>query len=183
MGDFVDDAKFLRRRGSVAAADHADRAARSRRGDGFGHGFGAAGEGVELEHARGAVPDDGLRARDHFGKDGAACGTGVEAFPTRGDAFLVGGGFGVRVGCKFIGSHEIDRQMNFHPLRRGLVEEFLCDLRTFRVEEAVSDLHALQHLLEGESHAAADDDLVGLVEQVVDERDLIRDLCAAEDGE
>ncbi len=32
-------------------------------------------------------------------------------------------------------------------------------------------------------HAAADDDLVGLVEQIADERNLVRDLGSAEDGE
>ena len=40
-----------------------------------------------------------------------------------------------------------------------------------------------QHLLEGEGHAAADDDLVGLLEEVVDERDLVGDLGPAQDGE
>jgi hypothetical protein len=41
----------------------------------------------------------------------------------------------------------------------------------------------LKDLVEREGHAAADDDLVGLLEQVVDEGNLVGDLGAAEDGE
>ena len=73
--------------------------------------------------------------------------------------------------------------MNLHALGRGLGKKLLRDLRAFGVEEAVPDLHAFEHLFESEGHAAADDDLVGLVEEVVDERDFVRDFRPTEDGE
>ena len=48
------------------------------------------------------------------------------------------------------------------------------------LEEALADLVALG-LEEGEHHAAADEQLVGLAEQVVDDAELVGDLRAAED--
>ena len=44
-------------------------------------------------------------------------------------------------------------------------------------------LDALQGLLEGEGHAAANDELVHLVNHVLDQLDLICDLGPAEDGQ
>jgi hypothetical protein len=49
------------------------------------------------------------------------------------------------------------------------------------VEQRVADRHSREDFLEGEGHAATDDDLVGLVEQVVDQLDLVGDLGATED--
>ena len=71
--------------------------------------------------------------------------------------------------------------MSFTPLAFAFADEFRDDLRALGVEETVADRHALQDLLEGEGHAAADDDLVGLFEEIVDQRDLVGDLGPAED--
>jgi hypothetical protein len=51
------------------------------------------------------------------------------------------------------------------------------------IEEALANGHAIDLLLEGIGHAAADDDLIGLLEQVVDQRNFVRDFRPPENGE
>jgi hypothetical protein len=86
-------------------------------------------------------------------------------------------------GIKLIGANEVHGQGDLDALGGRLGEEFLGDLRALGVVQAVTDLPFLEFLLEGEGHAAADDELVGFLEEVVDEGDLVRDLGAAEDGQ
>ena len=73
--------------------------------------------------------------------------------------------------------------MIFLPFALRLLHQVGHELRAFGVVERIADGHVVQNFLERERHAAADDDFVGLVEQVVDELNLVRDLRAAEDRE
>merc|ERR1719387_1916328 len=70
----------------VAAADDALVALRRRLGDGLEHGLGALGEGIELEDARRAVPDDRLRLEHLLAEERHRRGTAVHALPALGDA-------------------------------------------------------------------------------------------------
>ncbi|MEI9896674.1 MAG: hypothetical protein WDN28_23140 [Chthoniobacter sp.] len=54
--------------------------------------------------------------------------------------------------------------MNLHPFGRSLVEELFRDLCAFRVEEGLLPISMPSRtFLKVKGHAAADDDLVGLV--------------------
>ncbi len=67
-------------------------------------------------------------------------------------------------GSKLVGDHEVDGQMNLHPFGRSLVEELFRDLCAFRVEEGLLPISMPSRtFLKVKGHAAADDDLVGLV--------------------
>ena len=46
----------------------------------------------------------------------------------------------------------------------------------------LTDLNVLQGLLEGEGHAAANDELVNLVNEILDQLDLVGHFCPAENG-
>ena len=59
----------------------------------------------------------------------------------------------------------------------------LVAVSTIFISMGVTDGHVLVDLEEGVGHAAADDHLVHLVDEVLDELDLVGDLGPAEDGE
>jgi hypothetical protein len=93
----------------------------------------------------------------------------VEAHPALRDPGRVVRRARRRVRVEPVRADVVDRQDDRDPARLGLLDQLADDLRPLRVEEAVADLHPVEDLLEGEGHAAADDDLVGLVDQVADE--------------
>ena len=72
-----------------------------------------------------------------------------------------------------VGQHDLDAAL------RGLGEVAPTGVELVLLEQALADLVALG-LEEGEHHAAADEQPVGLVEQVVDDAELVGDLGAAE---
>ena len=202
MRDLVNDLEFLGRRGGVAAADHGDRTGGGGLGDRLGHGLGRTSELIELEHPGRAVPDDGPGPADHLGEKVDRLRAGIEAHPAGGNALVVGDQHGVRPHIKRLRSgfrggvlgenhrgqlriraKEVDRQRDPDVPDRGLGKQFLRNLGSLGIIQTVADRHALQFLLEGKGHPAANDDLVGLLEEAVDERNLVGDLRAAEDGE
>ena len=62
-------------------------------------------------------------------------------------------------------------------------EDAVPPLRALLVVERLADLHALGNLEERVRHPAADDHLVDLCDEVLEQQDLVGDLGAAEDGE
>src|SRR6478736_5006212 len=98
MADFVDDFGLLGGRCRVAATDDGDGSGLGGLDDGRGYCLGACGEGFELEYADRSVPDDGLGLLDRCSEELARLGTAVEPLPAVGDAGLVGGRTGRRIG-------------------------------------------------------------------------------------
>ena len=72
--------------------------------------------------------------------------------------------------------------MDMNSLGPGLLDQFGNDFGTCRIEETLPDLHSIHDLAEGVCHAAANDDIIGLVEEIADERDFVSNLGTAENG-
>ena len=137
-------------------------------------------EVVELEHARRAVPQDGLGALDDVGEDFLRLRAYVEAFPAVGDFIDVAE---LRVGFvrEGVGDLGVYGQYHVHALVLGFLEQVEGQVQL--VVLADGEAHAAaQGLGEGVRHAAGDDEVVHLVEQVLDDFDLGGNLRAAHDG-
>ncbi len=137
------------------------------------------GERVELEDAHRAVPEHRLgvgqrrgerrartpaRCRGRSGRRGSAsAGTTVA-----GASAANSGATTMSVGST-----------SWTPASSARSQVAAAGVELVLLEEALADLVALR-LEEGEHHAAADEQLVGLAEQVVDDAELVGDLGAAE---
>ena len=183
MGDLLVSTELLGSRCGIATTDHGDCASCGSFDDSVSHSLGCLFESFEFEHACRTVPDDGLGGLDGINKKLGGFCTNVEAHPASRDAFLVAHGLGSGSGVELIGSDVVDREDDFLAGGLGLGNEFRNELCAFFVEQGGTDFDIVENLLEGERHATADNNLVGLVEEVVDELDLVSDLCTAEDGE
>ena len=91
----------------------------------------------------------------------------------------------MRVGVrrKSVAADKVDRENELHLTCFGLGHQVGYDLGTFRIKEAAADFHATENFLERVGHAAPDNDGVSFLDEVGDERDFVRDLRAAENGE
>ena len=177
MGHLVGIAQLLHRSRAVAAADDGDGGGLTQ---GLGHGLGALGKGGELEHAHRAVPDDGARVGHGVAIELHGLGADVQALPAVGD--LAGlHHLAVGVGGKLVGAHGVHRQEELDALLLGLVHHLQGVFLPVGLQQAVADF-AAHGGGEGIGHAAADDDGVGDLQQVVDDADLGGDLRAAQNG-
>ncbi|BFO20549.1 hypothetical protein SHKM778_69370 [Streptomyces sp. KM77-8] len=136
-----------------------------------------------LEDAHGAVPEDGAGVGELRGVQLAGLGTDVQAHGVgregvRGDGGRVGGRLGLHVG-ELCGDQGVDRQQQLDTVLRGALQVLLDGRDLVLLEQRRADLVALG-LEEGVRHAAADEDAVGLAEQLVDDGELVGDLGAAE---
>ena len=183
MGDFVRDLEFLRGRGGVAAADDGRGAVGRSFSDRGGHGFGGPGKFFEFKHSRGSVPDEGLGAEDGLTVELNGSWTRVETAPAVRNAGREIGGHGVGVRREGVRADEVDREDQLDVAGGGFGDEFFDDLGAFGVVEAGANRGAAEDLVERVSHAAADDNFVGFLEEIFDERDFVGDLSAAENGE
>ena len=181
MGDLVGEAQLLAGRGTVAAADDGHGIGI---GQGLGNGNGALGQGGILENAHGAVPDNGLGGLDSLGENGLALLADIQAHLVSGDGI---GGHGLHgdlavngVG-EGSGDHRVHRQQELDALGLGLGHHFLTIVDLLVVHQGLADVVALGGQ-EGEGHAAADDQGVHLLQQVVDHVQLVGDLGTAQDG-
>eukprot|EP00964_Phaeocystis_antarctica_P164350 scaffold142275_cov60-Phaeocystis_antarctica.AAC.1 len=129
------EASLLHRRDRVAAADDGDAAVLA--GD-LGERVGdvecALGEGLKLEDAHGAVPDDGLAflqlRLDHLGRLGAV----VQAHPARGDLLDLDA-LRLGVGGELVGDNDVCRQDKVDALLLGEDLEFLGQLELVLLDE------------------------------------------------
>ena len=177
MGHLVGVAQLLHSRRAVAAADDGDGV---RTAQGLGHSLSTLGEGRELKDAHGAVPDDGARVRHGAAVQLHRLRTDIQALPAVGDLpglhhlTLGVGGEGVR-------ADGVHRQQQLYALLPCLLHHLIGVALPVGLQQAVAHLAALGG---GEriGHAAADDDGIGDVQQVVDDADLGGDLAAAQDG-
>lgn len=183
MRQLILDAVLGRHSRGVAAADDDDLAVLRRVHGRVERLLGALCEVVELEDAGGAVPEDGLGLVDggFVERDGFVAA--VQTHPAVGDAVFVLCVPGLGVGGEFVGCDVVDGEDDLDVVLLGFFDEGGYGFGAGFVEERGADRDVFERLLEGEGHAAADDERVDLVEKVVDELDLVGDLCAAEDGE
>lgn len=145
--------------------------------------LGALGEVRKLEDTSRAVPENSLGLVDSLLVELDGLVAAVEAHPALGNAVGIGGVANLGVLGELVGSDIVDGQDDLDVVLLRLGHEVRDGLGAGLIEQGVADGHVLEDLLEGECHATADDERVDLVEQVVDELDLVRDLGATEDGE
>ena len=151
---------------AFAAADDRAAALAAQVGQGGGDGVGAGGEGVEFEHAHGAVPDHGLAVGQGLLEHRHRVGADVEAHPAIGDRLHLGD-LAVGVRGEVVGQHHIGGQQELHALGGCLGLQLLGQLQLVLLHKALAHREAAR-LVEGEDHAAADQDLVALVDQGLD---------------
>ena len=183
VGHLLVGAVLLGSRSGIATTDHGDCASSGSFDDSVGHSLGSLFEGFEFEHACRTVPDDGLSGLDSVHEELGGFSAHIEAHPASRNAFGVRDSLRGSVGSELVGSDVVHREDDFLAGSLGLGHQIRNELGAFFVKQRRTDFDVVENLLEGESHATADDDLVGLVEEVVDELDLVSDLCTAEDGE
>ena len=139
---------------------------------------GALGEGVELEDPHRAVPEHGPGTADRLGEALARLGSDVEPDLVAGHRVGRHHGRG-RVRVERGRDHDVGGQHDLDTALGGPAEVLAAGLHLVLLEQALADLVALRRQ-EGEHHPAADQQGVGLAEQVVDHRELVADLGAAE---
>mmetsp|Transcript_116799 Transcript_116799/g.302719 ORF Transcript_116799/g.302719 Transcript_116799/m.302719 type:complete len:439 (-) Transcript_116799:279-1595(-) len=142
----------------------------------------ALGEGVELEDAGRAVPDHGLGAHHGLAEESHGLGPTVHALPICRDALLLLHCHGRLVVLELLATEPVLGQHDLNTLGLRLLHQLRHKVRTVLVEERLADLHAKANLQEGVGHAAAEDELVRLVDEVLDHKDLVGDLGAADNG-
>mmetsp|Transcript_22814 Transcript_22814/g.57099 ORF Transcript_22814/g.57099 Transcript_22814/m.57099 type:complete len:436 (-) Transcript_22814:26-1333(-) len=147
------------------------------------HALGARLERCHLKHAHGAVPDDRLATHDDLGvlldRDRAA----VEAHHAGGDAARLVGRLDLAVLAELARDHKVLGENDLDPLGLGHLHDLGDDGGARLVIEGGTDLHLVEDLEESVGHAASDDHLVNLGDEVLDELDLVRHLGASQDGE
>ena len=177
---FVGKPELLQRGDRVAAADHG-RA--RRRGDRLGDGAGAGRERLQLEGAHRPVPEHGAGGGDRLGVGGGAC-AGRCRGPSSRRAPRRRRSRGARSSAsKLVAEHEVDRAASSSQSEpsacssasRRQLDALLLDQRV-----AGGDALGAE---EAEAHRAADQDLVGDLEEAVDHADLVGHLGAAEDDD
>ena len=138
------------------------------------------GKVLELKHTHGAVPQNRFRLQNDFLPVFERLRTGIHAFPTVGNVenihYLT---FGIV--REIVGSHRLHRQTQVHTLllRSSHHAQRLGHQLVFVERQA--DVSALR-LDEREAHAAADNQVIDLVEQVFDDGEFRAHLRAADDG-
>ena len=83
------------------------------------------------------------------------------------------------VGIHLVGHHVIDRQQELHVVALRFRQQLPRQIDFVGFQQRFADLLALR-LEEGVRHAAADDQSIHLVHQVLDDADLVADFGAAE---
>lgn len=167
----------------ITTTDDDDLARLSSLNSSIKNSLGAVSEGVELEDTWGTVPDDSLGLSDSLLVELDGLLGAVKTHPAVGDTLGVNDLSGLSVGSELIGDDEVAGQDDLDVVGLSLLHELGDELGAGLVEDGVADLGAGDDLLEGEGHAATDDEDVDLVEEVVDELDLVGDLGTTEDGE
>lgn len=183
MAELVLDTVLLGDGGSVTTTDDDNLAVvLDTVDDGVEGGLGTVGELVKLKDTSGAVPEDGLGLGDGLLVEGDTLLAAVETHPAVGDTLSVGGVASLGVLVELVGGDVVDGQDDLDVLGLGLLDQLSNSLGASLVKEGAANGDVLEGLLEGKGHATADDEGVDLVQQVVDELDLVRDLGTAEDG-
>jgi len=175
VGEVVLIAELFDGRGGIATAANGEGFAVEFL-DGLADGLGTALEFRLFEHAHRAVPEDHFGFGDGLGEEFFGLGADIDAFEAFGD-FI--DHFDLAAFDRFegIGDDGVDGE---DDLVAGLLEAVLRVFEGGFVEEGGADLLAAG-FLEGIAHRAADDDVIALIDEGVDDFDLVGDFETAED--
>mmetsp|Transcript_132950 Transcript_132950/g.425532 ORF Transcript_132950/g.425532 Transcript_132950/m.425532 type:complete len:522 (+) Transcript_132950:333-1898(+) len=182
MGDLVLGVVLGARGRGVAATDDRDCAGLGHLDDFFHHRLGASLELGHLEDSHGTVPNDGLGLGNgssvlRDGQRAAIQGHETLRHTRREVSHLL-----LATLAELRRANEIDWQDDLYTLLLGLGHDLLNDLGTLFVVEGLADIDTVDNLEEREGHPATDDHDVDLVQHVLDELDLVADLCSTKDG-
>ena len=171
VGDAVLDAVLLDRRQGIAAAGERKRLAA---GDRIGDRLGALAELIEFEHPDRAVPDDGARAdlssmARTVRRCPARCRGSVRRRPTSADRRARRRARWPRIR---VATTTSDRQRNLRAARARALQQSARDIQHVLLAQRLADLDAGGRQ-EGVGDAAADDQLVDLVEQCLEHLSLV----------
>merc|ERR1712216_1107114 len=140
------------------------------------------GEIREFEDPSRAVPYDGLRLLDLLFKQLDALRTAIHPFPSFWDTLLFRDGLELLVVLELLSADPVTREDNVDSLFFRLIQDALHNIGTLLVKETLANLHPVAYFQERVRHATADDDGISLLDQVLDELDLVADLCTTDDG-
>ena len=158
----------------VATADERESTVLGGCCNGFSDGLGAFGEGVELKHAAGTVPKNGFRAFDDIGEQFAGLGTDIHAFPAFGDVHRVND-LGVGIVAELITNYAVDGENEIDAFFLGFGKDVEGEVKFVVFADGITNL-AAESLLEGVGHATAEDEVVDLSEQILNDLNLGRNL-------
>ena len=177
MGHLVRKAQLLNRSRRVAAADDRNRAGRR---DRLSDLLGSDSEGIKLKYAHRAVPNDRSGVLNRIGEQLDGLGADIHTHHVfRQLASLVNDR--LRVRTEVVAADRVNRQKQLDALVLCLLDKAQSEIELILLAQRGADRAALR-LGEGVGHAAADDNGVALVDQVVDHVDLVGNLRAAQNG-
>ena len=178
-------AALLNSADGVAAADDRDAAVSLDGRDSVANTVRTLREGSKLEAAHRTVPNNRLSALNSLAEELDRLRTNVETHPAVGNIALEGlelNVAGVLLGGELVGDDIVDGEKNLDALGSGGLEHLAAVGYLLILAKRGADLKALS-LLEGVSHAAADDERINLIKEALDDRELIGDLSAAENSD
>mmetsp|Transcript_40259 Transcript_40259/g.56133 ORF Transcript_40259/g.56133 Transcript_40259/m.56133 type:complete len:209 (+) Transcript_40259:641-1267(+) len=144
--------------------------------------LGSLGEVVKFKDASWSIPHDCFGCFYFASKKFHALWPTVHTFPVIRDALLFGDKFGLLVILELFSTEPVDRQSDLATFGFCLVEHALHNVSTLLVEKALTNLHAKTLLQEGVGHSTANDDAICFVDQILDELNLVINLCTTHDG-
>ena len=137
-------------------------------------------EVVELEHAHRTIPQNRLRLEDDFLPIFQRLRTGIHTFPTVGNVENIDHLLG-RLIRKFATCHRLHRQTQVHTLFLGSRHHAESLFHQVVFVKRKTDFSALR-LDEREAHSTADNQVIDLVEQVLDDSQFRTHFRATDDG-
>ena len=176
MSHLVFEAKLLACSCGIASADNRYRIGFSKS---LGNLLRAVLKVRHFEYAHRAVPYNRLCILHRFGKQLHGFRSDIHSHPVFRHVFFC-------IYCKFciifkfLRTYRINRQKNFYAGFLCFCQKFLREFNIIRVQNRSSDFISLR-LEEGVSHSSADNQRVYLLKQVLDNRNLVADFCAAHD--
>ena len=136
-------------------------------------------EVIKLEYTRRAVPKDGLRALDNVCVDLLCLRTNVKTLPSIRN-LIHRSEIGLCVVAEVVSDLCVNSQNQVNTLVLSLLHQLQSQIQLVILADRLTDLTALS-LCEGIGHTACDDQVVHLVEQVLDDLDLRRNLRTTHD--
>ena len=177
MGHLVRQASLFDGGDGVATTDDGDtvqvgQSVRDRKG--------TLGEGVHFKHAHRTVPDDRLALVQFLLEGGDGVRSDVQTHPAIRDRV---DGDNLRVGIRgeLVRDDDVSRQEQLDALLFRFRHQSLGEFNLVVFNQRGTDGFA-QRLVEGEDHTTAQDDLVRLGQEGLDDANLGGDLGAADDG-
>ena len=175
---FLINFAFLEHIDAVSAADDGNRAVFGGFNHCIGNGVAALGEIRELKHAHGAVPENRFAFEDFIGKQLFGFGADVQAFHV-GRNGVGHHGFS-RLG-KFFGNAEVHRHQHFDAFGLRFGHNLVGFFNFAFVQQGFAHFHAFG-FEESIGHAAADNQHIDFVQQVVKQHDFVGHFGPADNG-